>query len=175
VPLGIVPQEYIVRSQKSFGANRILSETKVQKKETDIDNELKNHGQKPKKPKHKAMPLDPNPHKAVRSVKTLRELITAYWTLSFEPEDGDAKTEFVDKEPDFITEKTKNKRLQATQPANTSNNEQAPAATDAQKDDATIKPIDLKQYSNNGFATEVKASYLVACLSMVMATLFVLM
>jgi len=175
VPLGIVPQEYIVRSQKSFGANRILSETKAQKKQTEIDNELKNHGQKPKKSKHKAMPIDPNPHKAVKSVQTLRELITEYWTLSFEPEDGDAKTEFVDKEPDFVTEKTKNKRLQAIQPANASNNEQAPAATDAKKDDATIKPIDLNMYSKNGFATEVSASYLLGCLSMVMATLFVLM
>jgi len=142
-----------------------------------MDNELKNHGQTPNKSKEKPMPLDPNPDKAERTVKTLRELITEYWTLSFEPQDGDAKTEFVDKEPDFITEKNKNKRLQAQQPANASNNEQTPAATDAKKDDATIKPIDLDIYSNNGFATKVNASasYLVGCLSMVMATLFVLM
>jgi len=55
IPLGIAPVEYVVSSQKEFGANRLLAseETKAaNKKGLEIDNRLKNHNQNPQKSKN---------------------------------------------------------------------------------------------------------------------------
>merc|ERR1711974_461909 len=102
---------------------------------------------------------------------SLRSLITNLWTLSFERTDGDAITEFLPGDAANTTKDAKKRDLQEQQAPEANTNEQTPAATDAQKDDATIKPIDLTKYTNNGFATEVKGGYLLGLVSMAMATL----
>lgn len=176
VPLGIAPTEYIVNSQREFGANRILSgETKAQNKASNIDHRLENHNQASQKHTQKPKSLKQKTDKKTPSYHKLQDLITKNWTLSFERQEGDAQTEFDDKKPANTTKDAKKRDLQSQQPANASKNEQTAPAKDAKKDDATIKPIDLTNYKNNGFATQVKGSYLIGCLSMVMATLFVLM
>lgn len=176
VPLGIAPTEYIVKSQKEFGANRILSGEKVaQKKASDIDLRLQNHNEAPQKPKNKPQSFKQKTQMDTSLYNDLVHLIRSNWTLSFERQEGDAQTEFTNKKPANTTKDAKMRDLQSQQPADASKNEQTAPAKAAKKDDATIKPIDLTTYNNNGFAKEAKGSYLIGCLSMIMATLLVLM
>merc|ERR1711939_749856 len=115
------------------------------------DHRLENHNQAPQKQKNKPQSLKQNMRKKYDNYEDLDTLIRKSWTLSFERKDGDAKTEFIHNKSANTTKDAKKRDLQSQQPADASKNEQTAPAKDAQKDDATIKSIDLTKYNNNGF------------------------
>lgn len=177
VPLGIAPQEYIIFNQRQFGANRILAGgvNRANSKAKEMDHRLKNHNQKPQKSKNQSQKFGQTDRSQIKLGLNLRAIITHLWTLSFQRVDGDAITEFLPGDAANTKKDAKKRDLQSQQAPEASTNEQTPADTSDKKDDATIKPIDLTKYKNNGFATEVRGGYLLGLVSMAMATLYVLM